>query len=39
MKSDPVNAAAASADHGDVLLDLYDDALPEVYGYLQRRVP
>jgi RNA polymerase sigma-70 factor (ECF subfamily) len=25
------------ADHGRCLIDLYDDALPEVYGYLHRR--
>lgn len=29
--------ATASFDQGDALLALYDDALPQVYGYLYRR--
>ena len=29
--------ATASFDQGDTLLALYDDALPQVYGYLYRR--
>ncbi len=29
--------APASADQGPVLLELYDDALPQVYGYLLHR--
>jgi RNA polymerase sigma-70 factor (ECF subfamily) len=33
-----VNAAPASADHGDVLLARYDEMLPQVYGYVLRRV-
>ena len=33
-----MNAAPAPADHGDVLLERYDEMLPQVYGYLLRRV-
>ena len=28
---------SSAADHGRVLLDLYDDALPQVYGYVLHR--
>ncbi len=28
---------SSAPDHGTVLLDLYDDALPEVYGYVLNR--
>ena len=31
------NPAPASADQGPALLELYDDALPQVYGYLLHR--
>ena len=30
-------ADGQSVDHGSTLLGLYDDALPQVYGYLHRR--
>jgi RNA polymerase sigma-70 factor (ECF subfamily) len=33
-----VNADTASAEHGQVLLTRYDEMLPQVYGYLLRRV-
>jgi RNA polymerase sigma-70 factor (ECF subfamily) len=33
-----VNAHAAAADHGQVLLTRYDEMLPQVYGYVLRRV-
>lgn len=33
-----MNADPASADHGDVLLARYDEILPQVYGYVLRRV-
>ena len=33
-----MNADPASADHGDVLLARYDEMLPQVYGYVLRRV-
>lgn len=32
-----MNQSAAVADQGDTLLELYDQALPQVYGYLLRR--
>jgi RNA polymerase sigma-70 factor (ECF subfamily) len=32
-----VRDAATDVDHGSTLLGLYDDALPQVYGYLHRR--
>lgn len=31
-------SAAVNPDHGATLLQIYDDALPAVYGYLRRRV-
>jgi RNA polymerase sigma-70 factor (ECF subfamily) len=33
-----VNADPASADHGNVLVARYDEILPQVYGYVLRRV-
>ena len=33
-----MNADTASADHGQVLLTRYDEMLPQVYGYVLRRV-
>jgi RNA polymerase sigma-70 factor (ECF subfamily) len=33
-----VNASASAADQGPILLGLYDQALPQVYGYLAARV-
>lgn len=33
-----MNTYASPADHGAALLSLYDDALPQVYGYLRARV-
>jgi RNA polymerase sigma-70 factor, ECF subfamily len=33
-----VNADPATADHGEVLLTRYDEMLPQVYGYVLRRV-
>ncbi len=32
-----MRAVAGASDQGQTLLDLYDDALPEVYGYLHGR--
>lgn len=32
-----VSVETATADHGSRLLDLYDEALPQVYGYLLSR--
>ena len=32
-----MNDPSSAADHGQALLDLYDDALPEVYGYVLHR--
>lgn len=31
-------ATSDQSPHGDVLLSIYDDAMPQVYGYLHRRV-
>ena len=33
-----MNADPASADHGNVLVARYDEILPQVYGYVLRRV-
>ena len=33
-----MNADPATADHGNVLLARYDEMLPQVYGYVLRRV-
>jgi RNA polymerase sigma-70 factor, ECF subfamily len=33
-----VNTDPATADHGNVLLERYDEMLPQVYGYVLRRV-
>jgi RNA polymerase sigma-70 factor, ECF subfamily len=37
VDDDVVVSAQPAADHGAVLLSLYDTALPQVYGYLRHR--